>query len=217
MAFPSRPWVALAAISMAALGCSVLDSLPGGGGGGGTGVLFEDDFSNSSSGWDQVGGGTITTDYQGGEYVIRIDDEQNTDAWANPGRSFGDVRVEVDATKADGDDNNNFGLICRSQNVGDFYSFWIGSDGTFSIVEFKDRVFDYLLDWDRSAAINQGNATNRVRADCIGTELSLYANGTLLGTASDSSYSDGDVGLEAGWIVSSGTEIRFDNFVVYQP
>jgi len=45
----------------------------------------------------------------------------------------------------------------------------------------------------------------------------VYANGTLLGSADDSTFTSGDVGLEAGTFDVGGTEIRFDNFVVSQP
>lgn len=221
MAFQSRPWVAVAAVSMAALGCSVLDNLPGGGGGGGgggTSVLFEDDFSDTSSGWDQVTESDRVTDYDNGAYVIRVNDS-NSDAWANPGKNFSDSRVEVDATKTDGDDNNNFGVICRSQSgsVNDFYTMWISSDGFYAIVKIQNGELGFLVEWQTSDAINQGNATNRIRGDCVGSTLSVYANGTLLGETTDSTYSSGDVGLEAGTFDVGGTEIRFDNFVVSQP
>ena len=194
---------------MAGLGCSVLPGLQGN-------ILFEDDFSDEGSGWDRVDDSDGVTDYRNGGYVIRAN-ETGWDLWANPGKSFTDVRVEVDATKTGGDDNNNFGLICRSQAIGDFYSLWISSDGYWAIVKFEDRNFEYLADWESHDAIRQGDATNHLRADCVGDELTLYANGTLLGSATDSSYGSGDVGLEAGTIDVPGTEIEFDNFVVYAP
>lgn len=221
MALTSRPWVAVAALVAAVLSCSPLESLQGlggGGGGGGGDVLFEDDFSSASSGWDQVNDSDRVTDYDNGAYVIRVN-TANFDAWANPGQSFGDVRVEVDATKTDGIDNNNFGVICRSQSgsVNDFYTLWISSDGYYAIVKIENGDMGFLLDWATHDAIHQGNATNRIRGDCVGSQLSIYANGTLLGQANDSTFSSGDVGLEAGTFTDGGTEIRFDNFVVYQP
>ncbi|MGH2606539.1 MAG: hypothetical protein ACRDG5_08090 [Anaerolineales bacterium] len=217
MAFKARVWWAISVFAVAALSCSVLQGLPGiGGGGGSSDVLFEDDFSDDGSGWDRVDESDRVTDYRNGSYVIRVNDT-SSDAWANPGKSFTDVRVEVDATKADGDDNNNFGVICRSEGVDDFYTLWISSDGFWAIVKIENGDLDFLADWETHDAIRQGDATNHIRADCVGDELTLYANGTLLGSASDSAYSSGDVGLEAGTFDVPGTEIQFDNFVVYAP
>lgn len=217
MAGQARVGLAIAVLAAAALGCSVLSGLPGIGGGGGSGtVLFEDDFSDDGSGWDRVDESDRVTDYRNGGYVIRVNDT-SSDAWANPGKSFGDVRVEVDATKTDGDDNNNFGLVCRSQGVDDFYTLWISSDGFWAIVKLENGELDFLADWDTHDAVRQGDATNHIRADCIGDQLTLYANGTLLGSATDSTYGSGDVGLEAGTFDVGGTEILFDNFVVYAP
>jgi hypothetical protein len=68
-----------------------------------------------------------------------------------------------------------------------------------------------------SDSIRQGSATNRVRADCVGTTLTLYANGEVLYSIEDSSYASGDVGLIAGTFDEPGADIRFDNFVVLQP
>lgn len=43
------------------------------------------------------------------------------DAWANQSRSFpGDVRIEVDAAKIGGPDDNDFGVICRYQDIDNF-------------------------------------------------------------------------------------------------
>ena len=220
MALHLRPWLAVAALISAVLACSPLESLQGlaGGGGGGGEVLFEDDFSSTSSGWDQVDSSDRVTDYDNGAYLIRVNDT-NSDAWANPGKTFGDVRVEVDATKTGGDDNNNFGVICRSQagSVDDFYTLWISSDGYYAIVKIENGDLGFLVEWQTSDAINQGNTTNHIRGDCVGSTLSVYANGTLLGSADDSTFTSGDVGLEAGTFDVGGTEIRFDNFVVSQP
>ena len=53
------------------------------------------------------------TAYNNGAYQIMVN-KTLSDAWSNPGSfNFTDVRVEVDATKNGGSDNNDFGIICR--------------------------------------------------------------------------------------------------------
>jgi hypothetical protein len=68
-----------------------------------------------------------------------------------------------------------------------------------------------------SDAINQGAATNHIRADCVGSTLTLYANGTQIDQQTDTDFSTGDVGLLAGTYTQTGTDILFDNFVVMKP
>lgn len=61
--------------------------------------------------WDRGDWDNGLADYQNGVYrmLVKIPDY---DIWANPGQYFeGDVRVEADATKAGGPDDNDFGLI----------------------------------------------------------------------------------------------------------
>ncbi len=181
-------------------------------------ILFSDDFSDPDSGWDRVQTDEGLTDYDNGQYRIFVNQVQH-DYWANPGRSFTDVQVEADPTKAAGPDDNDFGLICRYQDTENFYAFLISSDGYYAIMKYSGGSSeilgaDAMLSTD---AVNQGNATNHLRADCVGDSLSLYANGELLHSVTDADFASGDVGLIAGTFDAAGADILFDDFVVYQP
>lgn len=181
-------------------------------------VLFADDFSDPNSGWDRVKAEEGVTDYANGRYRILVNQAQH-DYWANPGRSFGDVRVEVDATKAGGPDDNDFGLICRYQDTDSFYAFLISSDGYVGIMKVSQGSSE-MLGTDglqQTDAIRQGGTTNHIRGDCVGSTLTLYVNGKQVHSAEDSAFSSGDVGLLAGTYDVSGTDIHFDNFFVYKP
>ena len=68
-----------------------------------------------------------------------------------------------------------------------------------------------------SDLIAQGAATNQIRFDCVGSTLTLYINGTQVDQQFDEDYVAGNVGLIAGTYDEAGTDILFDNFVVYQP
>src|SRR5512139_3323647 len=96
-------------------------------------ILFQDDFSNTYSGWDQVSAKSGETDYVGGAYRIWVN-EPYTDLWTNPDLQFTDTHSEIEAKKFDGPDDNVFGLICRSNKAGDqYYYFVISSDGYYGI------------------------------------------------------------------------------------
>jgi hypothetical protein len=182
-------------------------------------ILFSDDFSTTKNKWDQVNDSSRITDYYENAYRIMINDT-NSDTWANPGNeSFTDVRIEVDATKNAGPDDNDFGVICRYIDVDKFYYGVVSSDGYYAIMKMSGSTGspigqDTMLQSDQ---ISQGGATNHVRFDCVGSTLTLYVNGTQIDQQTDSDYTTGNVGLVAGSFSTAGTDILFDNFIVYKP
>jgi hypothetical protein len=213
---------AVVVLVLASLACTLGGSLPGGGSQS-TDVLFKDDFSDTSSGWDSVNDADGITDYADGVYRIQVNKTQ-FDFWANPGLTTlpGDVRVEVDATKSDGPDQNDIGVICRYNKTDTnftFYYFYISSDGYAGIGKIINNEQSYLTDElaEPHAAIKTGNAQNRITAECVGTSLTLKVNGQQILTTTDDSITSGDVGLIAGTFDTAGTDVFFDNFQVTKP
>jgi hypothetical protein len=181
-------------------------------------ILFQDDFTDPSSGWNRVTTTKGQTDYADGVYRIFVN-EPNLDIWSMPGRKFTDVHIEVDALKVGGERDNRFGIICRAVSVDSFYTFIVSSDGYYGIGKIKGQDY-HLIGMDAlqpSKAIRLGTALNRLRADCVGDRLTLYVNGEKLAEVQDAEFASGDVGLIAGTYQSAGTDIRFDNFIVTQP
>jgi hypothetical protein len=191
----------------------------GGNDGGQSGrVLFQDDFSDPDSGWNRANTERGETDYADGVYRILVN-EANVDIWSKPGRDFTDVHIEVDALKVGGDRDNRFGVICRAVDPTHFYTFIISSDGYYGIGKIKGETYQLIgMDSLRpSDAIHLGSEFNHIRADCVGSTLALYVNGKKLTEVQDAEFATGDVGLIAGTYQSPGTDVRFDNFIVYQP
>lgn len=222
-----RTFLIMLVLTLASLACTFVSNLPVLGNPSGTGpeqpaqVLFQDDFSSPSSGWDRYGDSDGSTDYDNGNYRILVNVVEYS-YWANPGLESlpADVRVEVDATKAGGPDENDFGVICRYQSTTDFYQFVVSSDGYAGIVRVasNDQIVlspeGLLQPYD---AINQGSATNHITAECIGSTLTLYVNGELVESVTDTTFTQGDVGLIAGSYDEGGVDILFDNFIVTVP
>ena len=182
-------------------------------------ILFQDDFSNTSSGWDQVteDNGKGVMDYDSGVYRIQVT-EPNYNFWATPGQKFSDVRIEVDTAKIGGPDSNRAGIVCRVTGE-QFYFFVITSDGFFAIgrTNANQSVLLGQTEMAQSPNIKTGLAINHLRADCIGSTLSFYVNGFLVAQANDSTLTSGDVGLVAGAFTDGAVDIIFDQFVVIQP
>jgi hypothetical protein len=205
-------WLGLAFIS---LGCQFLSYLQYGSPGG---VLFQDDFSDPTSGWSQMEAVQGSLAYLDGGYRIAVN-QPYTQLWGSPGLKFTDSRVEVVASKVAGADDNLFGLICRNRRDAEFYAFVISSDGYYGIALAQDDQFHFLgtAAMAPSEAILQGTAANHLRADCMGPTLAFYVNGVLLYAVQDNTLPSGEAGLIAGAQASPGTAIQFDNFQVLRP
>ncbi|MCB9136086.1 MAG: serine/threonine protein kinase [Anaerolineales bacterium] len=182
-------------------------------------VLFQDDFSSLGVGeWGQSRDSESIKDYEQGGYRIMVN---KTDwiFWVTAGENFSDVRLEVDVTKLAGPDTNEFGLICRYVDTNNFYFLTATSDGYYSISKYVAGEYIALSDDTFVATdyVNQGNASNHLRADCVGNTLTLYINGQLIASATDREFSLGDVGMMTGSYNEPGADVLFDNFFVYQP
>ncbi|RJP52783.1 MAG: hypothetical protein C4557_05660 [Anaerolineaceae bacterium] len=180
-------------------------------------VLFQDDFSRQTTGWDRLLVSEGIMDYDAGGYRILVNSLQ-TNFWATPRRIFFDARIEVDAGKLAGPDENRIGIICRF-NQNNYYFFIISSDGFYGAGLFKDGQAALLgqSEMQSSANINKGLAVNHLRADCAGNTLTFYVNGFQIAQVQDSTLTSGDVGILAGTFDTPGVDIVFDNFVVLQP
>ena len=186
-------------------------------------VLFEDDFSNPGSGWDVKTGEEEGYDtggragYESGVYFI-ISNEHGSPEIGSANRYFNDVVIDVDATQisAPSNNHNSYGVGCRMQGFGGYYMF-ISGDGRYGIAKVNKGAYDWLVEWQESTAIHQGNATNHIRAVCAGDYLALFVNGELLAEARDTLFMRGDVLLMATSYEDEPTEVHFDNFVATLP
>lgn len=205
----------LLALGLAALACSKgMGASPEGSA---AAILFEDDFASTATGWERYTAAEGVMDYDGGGYRMLVNAPQ-ANFWSTPRRSFEDVRLEVDAGKLAGPDENRLGLICRYSGD-DYYFLIVSSDGYYGIGIFIDGRADLLgqAAMQYSSRIKTGPALNHLRADCNGDRLALYANGSLLGEVRDPTLRNGDVGLLAGTFSQPGVDVLFDNFVVMKP
>lgn len=181
-------------------------------------ILFQDDFSDSTSGWEVGDYETGGVGYKDGAYFVSARSNGDT-MWGVANASFQDVVIEVDATQvaAGPDDNNDYGVVCREQGDGNGYYLLISGDGGYAILKAQGGAFAPLVDWTSSDAVRQGNATNHIRAVCNGSTLELYANGRRLAAVEDSTFARGDIALSATTYEDVPTEIHFDDLVVYKP
>jgi hypothetical protein len=210
-------WLALLTLLAA---CSLTDSGPDACDG--EGVLFQDDFSGEQEcGWALYNqGGAVVAIEEGS---LRISTSQPGQIWwSNPDRNFNDVIISVQARQASGPNDNAYGVVCRYQSPENFYLFLISGDGYYAIGKYQSgsSQITYLSGDGQylfSDVINQGVATNQIRAGCIGNELSLAVNGLPLVTVTDPTFVTGDVGLGVSTFELGTAVVEFDSIRVIAP
>lgn len=179
--------------------------------------VFFDNFSDAESGWDVEFYDTGSTDYSDSSYRIKVDADYQY-IWGNPYQNYTDVIVEVETYKKGGGDDSYFGVICRHQDIDNYYALTIGTDGYATIKKRSGDGLENLIEWTYSDFINQGpDSFNFLRAECIGNQITLFVNGEFIVGVIDSGINVGDVGLIAGTISATFNHVEFDNFVVYEP
>jgi len=132
--------------------------------------------------------------------------------------TYTDVRLEVTAENLAYNDNH-ITLVCRYDEELGWYEFSIGSNGLFRI-NYYDNVLvkGHVRLWNGgSNDIKMGRQINKVTAECIGTQLSLYVNDVLLKTVEHKDLKEGRVGLGVSSFDSFPVNVDFEYFDVSQP
>jgi len=176
-------------------------------------VLLTESF-NEAAAWEtyvqddvdfQVDDGAYRTQTGRGGYVWGLNDTEHSD-----------VVIEVTATQLSSFENNAYGVMCRSDtsNNGDGYYFLISGDGYYAISKGEGEDVNEIVEWTTSSAINQGQASNTIRAVCIDSYLALYVNDKFVVDTEDSDYSSGYAGFAAAAFDSGNVDIAFDNLTI---
>jgi len=179
-------------------------------------VLFQDEFEASTTGWDRFANDGGIMDYFEGGFRILVQ-QAGLNYWSTPEKNYGDVRIEADALKLAGPDENRMGLMCRYHG-GNYYFFIISNDGYYAIGKFINGQTTLLGQNEmQPSALIRPNAFNHMRADCIDNTLTFYLNFNQVAVVQDDDLPSGDVGVLAGSFSQPGVDVSFDNFVVMQP
>lgn len=187
-------------------------------------VLLQDDFSSDTGEWEIFSDGTEgSADITNGSYVIQS--FTNLWIWGRTDTDFTNTVTQFDVTYVSGPSNLNvgMGIFCwvslRDDTSLDAYLLAISGDGYYNISQFTAGSPSSLVDWAYSDVINQGSATNNIRATCSGNQLILEVNGVELASTTISGTNSGGIALTAGSFESESpnSEVHFDNVVVSEP
>jgi hypothetical protein len=180
-------------------------------------LLFSDDFSKQV-GWYTEKGEDFSFEFIADGYRIYVN-IANANIWSIRDKTYTDIVLEVEAARMAGPVDGYYGLLCRQVDKDNYYALVIGSNGFYGIGKMAKGDFAFLQeDQDTKGVINSGaTALNKIRADCIGDTLRLYANGQMLMEVQDSDFQEGVTGLVVGTRKQPGLDVLFDNFATYQP
>ena len=181
-------------------------------------VLFSDDFSDETGGWDTYSAEYGSVFYKDGwlHLTNKNPSEFLTGTWAH--KHFADFILEVETKLVAGTDSNWHIVICRYQDGSNYYRFAVSADGHYFVSKLVNGDVIGLASVVYSSYINQGvGAVNLIRIECVGSNLSLSANGHPLWKGTDAAFAGGDIVLAAHAYADTSTEISFDNITVTEP
>ncbi len=182
-------------------------------------VLFEDDMDEWKDPWmnpEDVDPSYGEITYENGALWIM---DYTDDNWTTTTleEEFSDFMLEVETELVEGNADNWFHIFTRGQDQG-YYVFSISADGLYQILKCENGELQYLVEPTQSEYIVQGrDATNTVRIESIGDEMTLFVNDQRLETIHDSSFSTGLIALGAESFSGSFTTAAFDNLVIAEP
>ncbi|MFN8665551.1 MAG: hypothetical protein U0075_26975, partial [Thermomicrobiales bacterium] len=183
-------------------------------------VIFQDDFTNPNSGWP-VGKhpqGHYESSYLPGEYRIALAAANYYAILANRNIApQANVRLEADMTRFGPVQEPLFGFACRAYDLDNYYGAVIATDGYALLFKFTGGRYVEFGRVQNHPAIKRGNATNRVRFDCVGTQLTLYVNGTPILSAQDGEFGGGQQGFLVYSVDKGGLDLHSRNVIAYRP
>lgn len=172
-------------------------------------VAYEEDFSDSFSGWDDAFDAYTRKVYGNNRYQIEVTTE-NLVAWGLANRDVADFEVEVEALVEDGGIDNSHGLLFRFQDPENFYRFDISGDGYFLLSKYLDGNWITLQDWTPSEFIML-DTPNLLKISAFGPSITAWVNGEQVASITDDSLTHGNFGFFAGTFADPYVWVSFDN------
>ena len=178
-------------------------------------LVLADDFDDPESGFGERSDENRRRSYQDGRYNMELLSEDWI-SWASVG-SFSDFVMEVDVISEG--EAGYAGLVFRKEGDYQFYFFSISTEGRYRLRKWLaqgEENWETILDWRRSPHIRTGEATNRLRTVCVGSQIWLYVNDQYLDTVQDTTFSEGELGMASATLPGeSYARFSFDNLRVF--
>ncbi len=172
-----------------------------------SGILYDQDFGTlqraEDLGWKNSSDANATYAWAPYEATITVSEASAVD-WSLIAGTYSDFGALV-ALQPVGPGYSEYGLVFRWSSNADGsnaqgYDLAVTTDGTYRLYKSLNGkwVEPALIPPTSSPYIRQGNAYNVLGVLAQGPQLSIYIDGTLVNTVTDSSVSSGSIGFVAG-------------------
>lgn len=123
-----------------------------------------------------------------------------------------DVTITATVQQLSGPTTHAYGVPFRYASDGNFYDFMIDSNGKWLFDKCVNTTCTRLVDFTPNAAIKGGlHTANTLKVTAAGSHFEFFVNDTKVGSADDSTFTSGAVGVDGG---DKGVTCVFTNFIV---
>lgn len=180
-------------------------------------LVFFDDFSDPTSGWEESWSETCVVGYADSEYEISTSDICLV--WAPTSRGASGM-VKVTARAVD-DTIGVYGLVFAGQDTPlGLFVLWVDPLAQeYALQQYsEDLGWITWVDATTSSVIQPGNSSNSLAVRRDGMEIHLYVNGQYLESVPDTATPDGSLVGLIHWAAYGGwANARFDDFATTVP
>ena len=185
-------------------------------------VVLDDRFDDPASGWPNA---AATRDQDVGFAVYANGKYQMTPV---KNRSYGVIRAPRQAEGGDvvvksaffmyaGLGNGGAGLVCRMQDLENFYAFIVVGSGEWRIARIEQAKATVLAQGSAGEQVMPGAVDADMTAACEGDRLTLSLAGRRAGEVRDTKFAGGDAGLFVIGEEAAGTSVSFDRVRIETP
>jgi hypothetical protein len=185
-------------------------------------VVLDDRFDDPASGWPDAG---ATRDQDVGFAVYANGKYQMTPV---KNRAYGVIRAPRQAKGGDVKVTSAFflyaglgagggGLVCRMQDLENFYAFIVVGSGEWRIARIERGTASVLAQGSAGEQVMPGAVDAEMTAACEGDRLTLSLAGRRVGEVRDTKFAGGDAGLFVIGEEAAGTSISFDRVRIETP
>ena len=176
---------------------------------------ISDDFGDPGSGWQIADDSNHAKNYESGEYVILVK-QDNRSAWAFGSLAwFSDFTLETDVRLVEGPSSARAGAVFWYVDDDNYHCFYINGQGQYGVARVQAGKTVGIIEQKPSPHI-QSEGVNHLKVVSAGTRISLYVNEHYLGTVQVDAAGEGRAGLYAQRAEGSDlVKVAFDNVRVY--
>src|SRR5690606_3497940 len=133
--------------------------------------------------------------------------------WSTLNQEVADFYMEVETIHYEGSLNNQFGILARFDEEGNYYLFAAGSDGYYTIQRRVDGEWEVIVDWTESEFIEFGEGgRNTLGLLAEGDTYTFLINDHIIDEIVDDTINGTTLALNAAAFSDPPIDIGFDNF-----